>query len=207
MSVKLADTLKPLGDFEVAESQDISIKLKDETSTSIQDAYDDGLLGGSGLPEPESKDKLLLSVENAETSELEWSQVDKSEVGDSAFKGTHDEWDALSEEEKAMFETVIFTDDYGEGVKGVGFIDTTNKIATFTGSCNWTATENCYLVINNYSASGISTNVTINDVIIYHLTSPNTPISSHYSFPIKKGDVVKATTYSSYKIDFYGMKY
>ena len=36
--------------------------------------------GGSGLPEPESKDKLLLSTENAETSKLEWSQVDKSKV-------------------------------------------------------------------------------------------------------------------------------
>lgn len=33
--------------------------------------------GGSGLPEPEAKDKLLLSTENAETSKLEWSQVDK----------------------------------------------------------------------------------------------------------------------------------
>lgn len=32
---------------------------------------------GSGLPEPEAKDKLLLSTENAETSKLEWSQVDK----------------------------------------------------------------------------------------------------------------------------------
>ena len=33
--------------------------------------------GGSGLPEPRAKDKLLLSTENTETSELEWSQVDK----------------------------------------------------------------------------------------------------------------------------------
>ncbi len=33
--------------------------------------------GGSGLPKPESKDKLLLSAENAETSEIEWTQVDK----------------------------------------------------------------------------------------------------------------------------------
>ena len=32
---------------------------------------------GSGLPEPEAKDKLLLSTENAETSKIEWSQVDK----------------------------------------------------------------------------------------------------------------------------------
>ena len=33
--------------------------------------------GGSGLPEPEAKDKVLLSTKNAETSKLEWSQVDK----------------------------------------------------------------------------------------------------------------------------------
>ena len=32
---------------------------------------------GSGLPEPEAKDKLLLSTENAQTSKIEWSQVDK----------------------------------------------------------------------------------------------------------------------------------
>lgn len=35
---------------------------------------------GSGLPEPEAKDKLLLSTENAETSKLEWSQVDKAKA-------------------------------------------------------------------------------------------------------------------------------
>ena len=36
--------------------------------------------GGSGLPEPESKDKLLLSAENTETSEIEWTQVDKAKA-------------------------------------------------------------------------------------------------------------------------------
>lgn len=52
------------------------------------------------LPIPESKDKLLLTTENAETTELEWSQVDKSEVGDVIHEYTLDEWEALSEDDK-----------------------------------------------------------------------------------------------------------
>ena len=109
MSVKLADTLKPLGDFEVAESQDISIKLKDDTNTTIQDAYDNGLLGGSGLPEPESKDKLLLSVENEETSELEWSQVDKSTVNPK-WVGTKSEFEVLDKTTLVDGQDIYITD-------------------------------------------------------------------------------------------------
>ena len=123
MAVRVADSLKQQNDlksFPVAYSEDIWIdKNKGEGEkdyADLQELYNEGALGGSGLPTPESKDKLLLSVENEETSELEWSQVDKSTVGDSPFKGTHDEWDVLTDEQKAMFETVIFTDDYGEGV-------------------------------------------------------------------------------------------
>lgn len=52
------------------------------------------------LPIPVSKDKLLLTTENAETTELEWSQVDKSEVGDVIHEYTLDEWKALSEDDK-----------------------------------------------------------------------------------------------------------
>lgn len=148
-----------------------------------------------GLPDPEEKDKVLVSTENEETSELEWSQVDKGTIdgsayvnldvgsdlntlithgrfrtttkrvdrianlpvqvagmltvrltgsviyqtynsidnkmytrtsedtgatwsdwkdvsvgGDEPFKGTEEEWDALSDDEKAKFQTVIFTD-------------------------------------------------------------------------------------------------
>ena len=153
------------------------------------------------FPIPEDGNKLLLSTQNEETSELEWSQVDKgtidgsayvnldvgsdlntlvthgryrtttkrvdrianlpvqvagmltvrltgsviyqtynsidnkmytrtsedagenwsdwkdvSEGGDEPFKGTHDEWDALTDEQKAQYETVIFTDDTSSGL-------------------------------------------------------------------------------------------
>lgn len=83
--VKLADTLAPMGDFPVAEGKDVTLTKGDGTEKSIQKMYDDNELGGSGLPEPESKDKLLLSVENEETSELEWSQVDKGTIDGSAY--------------------------------------------------------------------------------------------------------------------------
>ena len=218
MPTRVADTIKQQNDlktFPVAYSEDIWIdKNKGEGEkdyADLQELYNEGALGGSGLPTPESKDKMLVSTENEETSELEWSQVDKGiidgsayvnldtgsdlntlvthgryrtttkridrianlpvqvagmltvrltgsviyqtynsidnkmytrtsedsgenwsdwkdvSVGDSSFKGTHDEWDALSDEEKAMFETVIFTDDYGEGV-----IDDTKPNSTVT---------------------------------------------------------------------------
>lgn len=73
---------------------------------------------GGGLPEPESKDKLLLSSENETTSELEWKQVDKSEVGSIEFVGTKAEWEALSTEEKAKYDgkKLNFTDSEGENL-------------------------------------------------------------------------------------------
>ena len=80
MSVKLADTLTPMGQFPIANGKDIILTKTDGTEKSIQKMYEDNEFGGSGLPVPEAKDKLLLSTENAETSELEWSQVDKSKV-------------------------------------------------------------------------------------------------------------------------------
>ena len=87
MAVRVADTLKQQNDlktFPVAFSEDIWIDQNkgagDANYKDLQTLYNEGALGGSGLPEPETKDKLLLSTENAETSELEWSQVDKSKV-------------------------------------------------------------------------------------------------------------------------------
>ena len=47
MAVKLADTLKPMGDFPAAQSSDVSIEVGG-AQKSIQDAYDDGDLGGGG---------------------------------------------------------------------------------------------------------------------------------------------------------------
>ena len=47
MSVKLADTLVPMGDFPAVESENVGIDI-DGTSKSIQQAYEDGDLSGSG---------------------------------------------------------------------------------------------------------------------------------------------------------------
>ena len=87
MAVRVADTLKQQNDlktFPVAFSEDIWIDQNkgagDANYKDLQTLYNEGALGGSGLPEPETKDKVLLSTENAETSKLEWSQVDKSKV-------------------------------------------------------------------------------------------------------------------------------
>lgn len=87
MAVRVADSLKQQNDlktFPVAYSEDIWIdKNKGEGDADYKDLqtlYNEGALGGSGLPIPESKDKLLMSTENTETSELEWSQVDKNSI-------------------------------------------------------------------------------------------------------------------------------
>lgn len=47
MSVKLADTLKPMADFPVAEATDVSIEING-TDKDLQQAYEDGDLGGGG---------------------------------------------------------------------------------------------------------------------------------------------------------------
>ena len=46
--IRLADTLKPMGDFPAADAVDVEITLLDETKKSIQQAYEDGDLGGGG---------------------------------------------------------------------------------------------------------------------------------------------------------------
>lgn len=89
--------------------------VDNESQYNASKAYTDERIEEVALPTPESKDKLLLSVENEETSELEWSQVDKSTVGDSPFIGTEEEWEALSLEEKAKYKIVNFLDDDGSG--------------------------------------------------------------------------------------------
>ena len=47
MSVKLADTLAPMGEFPVAEGKDIILTKTDGTEKSIQKMYDDNEFGGS----------------------------------------------------------------------------------------------------------------------------------------------------------------
>lgn len=47
MAVKLADTLAPMGDFEVAEAKHVSVKIG-ETTKMLQKAIEDGDIGGGG---------------------------------------------------------------------------------------------------------------------------------------------------------------
>lgn len=239
MAVRVADSLKQQNDlktFPVAYSEDIWIdKNKGEGEkdyADLQELYNEGALGGSGLPTPESKDKLLVSTENEETSELEWSQIDKgtidgsayvnldvgsdlntlvthgryrtttkridrienlpvqvagmltvrltgsviyqtynsidnkmytrtsedagenwsdwkdvSEGGDEPFKGTHDEWDALTDSEKAQYKTVIFTDDYDK--PNMKFPDYAHPFTI--SSSPWTAPCDCWVTFQRVS--------------------------------------------------------
>lgn len=47
MAVKLADTLAPMGDFEIAEAKDVSVMIGD-TKKRLQQAIEDGDIGGAG---------------------------------------------------------------------------------------------------------------------------------------------------------------
>lgn len=89
------------------ECKNVILAKADGTEKSLQDMYDDNELGGSGLPEPESKDKLLISVENAETTELEWAQVDKMEVASGGLKSL-----SLTDYQSFMDNLVISADGY-----------------------------------------------------------------------------------------------
>ena len=116
MAVRIADSLKQQNDlktFPVAYSEDIWIdKNKGEGEkdyADLQELYNEGALGGSGLPVPESKDKLLLSVENEETSELEWSQVDKSTVNPK-WVGTKSEFEVLDKTTLVDGQDIYITD-------------------------------------------------------------------------------------------------
>lgn len=85
--------------------------VDNESQYKASKVYTDKKIEEAGMPAPEAKDRLLLSTENAETSELEWSQVDKSEVGEVPFIGTKEEWEALSESEQDKYSIVNITDD------------------------------------------------------------------------------------------------
>ena len=147
MAVRIADTLKQQNDlktFPVAFSEDIWIdKNKGEGTADYKDLqalYNEGSLGGSGLPKPESKDKLLLSTENTETSELEWSQVDKYKAVEIPLYETK----AAAEADIANLSDgqIIATKDEGnENAKPVDVVEsgnmhavTSNAVATVTGS-------------------------------------------------------------------------
>ena len=147
MAVRVADTLKQQNDlktFPVAFSEDIWIDQNkgegDANYKDLQTLYNEGALGGSGLPEPETKDKVLLSTENAETSELEWSQVDKAKVVEIPLYETKEA--AEADITNLTDGQIIATKDEGnENAKPVDVVEkgnlhavTSNAVAAVTGS-------------------------------------------------------------------------
>ena len=136
--VKLGDTLKPLGEFPVAESVDISIDING-TEKSIQQAYDDGDLSGGGssiqidvmpIPSSEYEDKIVQyigesgtykngyfykcqAVEGSSPTQYEWVEQEVQESKDSTphWSGTRAEYDEIKDTlEVGTY--VSITDDY-----------------------------------------------------------------------------------------------
>ena len=143
MAVRVADSLKQQNDlktFPVAYSEDIWLDENkgegDANFKDLQTLFNENKLGGSGLPEPESADKVLLSASsNTRADGLEWKQVSKNEVGLQLpeFESL-EEWDSLPAEEKSKYYNagkgyVVIKEDV-KGAKGV--IDDTKPTSTVT---------------------------------------------------------------------------
>lgn len=143
MAVRVADSLKQQNDlktFPVAYSEDIWLDENkgegDANFKDLQTLYNENKLGGSGLPEPESADKVLVSASsNTRADGLEWKQVSKNDVGLQLpeFESL-EEWDSLPAEEKSKYYNagkgyVVIKEDV-KGAKGV--IDDTKPNSTVT---------------------------------------------------------------------------
>ena len=176
MAVRVADTLKQQNDlktFPVAYSEDIWIDENkgegDANFKDLQTLYNENKLGGSGLPEPESADKVLLSASsNTRADGLEWKQVSKNDVGLQLpeFESL-EEWDSLPADEKSKYYNagkgyVVIKEDV-KGAKGV--IDDTKPTSTVT---TLSAKKISDSLVDNYSTNEIKTNkVWINGKSIY----------------------------------------
>ena len=124
---------------------------------------------GSGLPEPEAKDKLLLSTENAETSKLEWSQVDKYKAVEIPVYETK----AAAEADIANLSDgqIIGTKDEGnENAKPVDVVEKGNLHAV-TSNAVASALEN-KKTIN--PATDIDFSITTNDEVNFYKLSLDT---------------------------------
>lgn len=143
MAVRVADSLKQQNDlktFPVAYSEDIWLDENkgegDANFKDLQTLYNENKLGGSGLPEPESADKVLVSASsNTRADGLEWKQVSKNDVGLQLpeFESL-EEWDSLPADEKSKYYNagkgyVVIKEDV-KGAKGV--IDDTKPNSTVT---------------------------------------------------------------------------
>ena len=124
---------------------------------------------GSGLPEPEAKDKLLLSTENAETSKIEWSQVDKYKAVEIPLYETKEAAEAdianLSDGQ------IIGTKDEGnENAKPVDVVESGNMHAV-TSNAVASALEN-KRIIN--PATSVDFSIATNDEVIFYKLSLDT---------------------------------
>lgn len=143
MAVRVADSIKQTNDlktFPVAYSEDIWLDENkgegDANYKDLQTLFNENKLGGSGLPEPESADKVLLSASsNTRADGLEWKQVSKNDVGLQLpeFESL-EEWDSLPADEKSKYYNagkgyVVIKEDV-KGAKGV--IDDTKPTSTVT---------------------------------------------------------------------------
>lgn len=143
MAVRVADSLKQqnnLKTFPVAYSEDIWLDENkgegDANFKDLQTLFNENKLGGSGLPEPESADKVLVSASsNTRADGLEWKQVSKNDVGLQLpeFESL-EEWDSLPADEKSKYYNagkgyVVIKEDV-KGAKGV--IDDTKPNSTVT---------------------------------------------------------------------------
>ena len=108
--------------------------------------------GGSGLPEPEAKDKLLLSTENTETSKLEWSQVDKYKAVEIPLY----ESKAAAEADIANLSDgqIIGTKDEGnENAKPVDVVEKGNMHAVTSNAVAEAVSDRVYKVKNMFSGA------------------------------------------------------
>ena len=84
---------------------------------------------------------------NGTTKRLQ-KAIDDGEIGggsDSTWKGTHEEWEALSTEEKGKYEVVYFTDDYDES--GICGSDSTWKGTRDEWEALLTAEKQKYVIV------------------------------------------------------------
>ena len=95
---------------------------------------------------------------NGTTKRLQ-KAIDDGEIGggsDSTWKGTHEEWEALSTEEKGKYEVICFTDDYDDS--GIGGSDSIWKGTRDEWEALSTTDKQKYEIVcftNDYNDSGI----------------------------------------------------
>jgi len=108
-------TLADLGIQPAEEGKGLSVEnytTEEKTKLAGLSNYDDTTLAGKIgnieelIPSAASKDNKLVTM------------ADLTEHNNNRFIGTHEEWEALTEEEQALYTDVIFTDDNEEGGGG-----------------------------------------------------------------------------------------